>query len=760
MSSVQIYSSSPAFVSTGIKDASTRPPVIEPEVSPIHAPLFYSFTPKGDGEARLLETKALISMHGQETLDYASKFCNHSTPYINGIMSEGNAIMFQRLIPEGAKKAWIRFSLGVLKVQMEHADIPGKTYTGYQLRWTTDVTTREETGDAGGRLTSEAIKLINDSGKYGRGLQIPLLSRLDEAANELSSGIGTDGTDQEHIYPIFDLEISNEGEYGNNLGLRLSAPNRNSDAPMNRKFYSNTLVRPFRVEMVKRLNKRSPATTVSNTSGESTTDFVFKPNTIDPVYHNDVYIGTSLLDNYRNLETTGGRLPTYGSFNAIKVYDVNIEHIVRSLFQAEADADALAKEANPLNPKLRLDYASNEDLERDSHWQIDFFTGLSSEGIPYRAVKVAGILDTDRDSTSLEADIDHWARGGEDGDVSIENYHRMVEERLLAFDDPTNPFLDLARYPFTCFYDTGFPMSIKRAMGTLISARKNVHLSFTPYEVPSDLVKVKVADASQPGGVSEVSKTVYTFNSGIGVEPMSRVTEASSVALISEFTRSRAESDIHGTGCVRANIIMQCGRIIGSTYRGLVPLNYEIAMKRAKYMGAGSGIMRPGYGYDQDGLKQLRYMNHVSNPFIPADKREINWTNGATWAQFYDRSTLFFPAVRSIYKDETSVLLSDINMCITTDLQNVCFRTWRRMVGDSRMTQAEFIDTSNTLIVQDVAGRYDGRVIVEPDTYFTQADDARGYSWHCDLHAYFNNMRTVGVFTTVVHRLSDLEGGK
>lgn len=745
MSSLQIYSSAPNYHLTGIKDMSTRVVPPEAEAQPIHLPLFWGFTGQGDDVARVYTANTLRAMYGNEFLDYTSKYVTHTTPFIDGIASEGNMVMFQRLIPKDAKKSWIRFSLGITPQEMTDP-IPGAKegepkeqpngIQGYALRWTTTVLSADEISTSSG-IDEATANRIKASLAFGQGLTVESLGLLTDDANTLSSGISIVGGKQERVYPIFDLEVSHEGEYGDNIGVRFSAPNSTDRSPLDMTFFRQTMVRPFRVEFIKRKNKRTTATTISNMYGEATTDFVLKPNTVNPQYNNDMYMGTMLLDVYRNLDTTAGRIPTYGPFNDIKVYTQNIEHILRTLFAAEKKADEKFPKETP-----RLTSSTNVDLEKDEHWQLDIFTGLNVNGVPYRAIKVAtviDILDASRGNktVSMTPSSEHWASKGSDGDVSIANYHAMVLEKLESFNNSTNTFLDMARYPFSFFYDTGYPTKIKEAMGNLISARKDLVITLSTHQVDE----------------------TEEFSIMAGVKQLNNSSEAAAVRYISDITRTRSESDIHGTGCVRASLIMQVGNIIGSRYRGLVPLTYEIAMKRARFMGASNGVMRNGYGYDQDGIKQLRYMNHVTNAFVPQEAREINWTGGASWAQFYDRSTMFFPAVRTLYKDDTSVLLSDINMIICADLQKVCFRNWRRIVGDAKLTEAEYVEKSDRIILEDVDGRYDGRVVIKPRTHFTPADQLRGYSWSCDINAYFNNMRTVGVYTVIAYRQSDLEGG-
>ena len=784
MSINSIYSSTPQYYLNGIKDESTKPPIQELERLPQHLPLFYVVAEQGDLNANIMSLGAAKQHYGENTFEYTSKYCTHATPFINGIGStDGSLMMIKRVIPYDqrtgepkARKAWIRFSVGVTKQEMVKKGKNSETgkdeyqptgIQGHALRWTTSsVTFDTHVKSSLSEIDKQRFARVE---QFGGGLNHNEFYR-DGVINPLATGISYQGKEPELVIPIFDLEVSHYGEYGNNLGVRLSAPNMTDNSKPDFRFFENTLARPFRIEMIKRKNRRSMPTIVNNLNGETFVDFTFKPDTVNPFAGNmDTYIGTMLLDAYRNLDTTGGRNVRYGNFNNIHVYEDNIEYLLKMLYEREKDQDekedAAAKElakriADDLankrpvsdadlarvnsNNVRRLLKTSDEGLDDEytkPWYQIDFLTGLAMNGLPYRTIEIHSLLSGGKE---MKASTDHWATGGDDGlsgyvfpngtpKTTNDIYNKLVEIELNRFSDESNEYLDLPRYPFSVFYDSGYPVYMKESLFKLTQFRKDVSVCGSTLEVP----------AGQKGQK--------------GVERLSRTMEAGRVVQLSEKARSYPESDVFGTGACRINLILDGGMIIGSSYRGVVPMTYELALKRARFMGQPNGVMRTGYGYDQDGIKQIQYVKHLSNPFVPYVTREKNWTQGATWAQFYDRNTLFFPAVRTIYKDETSVLMSDINMLIATDLQKVCFRAWRRLTGDSKMTPAQLQELSNRYILEDVDGRYDGRVIIRPETYFTPADKNRGYSWRCDIHMYANNMKTVGVYGVIVHRQEDLE---
>ena len=82
-------------------------------------------------------------------------------------------------------------------------------------------------------------------------------------------------------------------------------------------------------------------------------------------------------------------------------------------------------------------------------------------------------------------------------------------------------------------------------------------------------------------------------------------------------------------------------------------------------------------------------------------------------------------------------------------------RAWRQLTGIASLTAEQFVERSNKLISDMCKDRFNGRVIIVPETYYTADDTARGYSWSTKIHMYAPNMKTVGTFTIVPHRIED-----
>ena len=131
--------------------------------------------------------------------------------------------------------------------------------------------------------------------------------------------------------------------------------------------------------------------------------------------------------------------------------------------------------------------------------------------------------------------------------------------------------------------------------------------------------------------------------------------------------------------------------------------------------------------------------------------------NGLIWVQYFDDRSLFYPAFQTVYKNDTSVLNSFFTMAACVELTKVCIRVIRELMGDDKMTDELFIQTSNNRISQLVSeGKFDNRFKIVPETFKTPADTANGFSWSVRAHLYANNMRTLGQLTIVVHRREEL----
>lgn len=496
---------------------------------------------------------------------------------------------------------------------------------------------------------------------------------------QTSTGSMTDsGGNPSTLYPFMDYTLPDHGDYGSLTGLRLSAPTTKSQVPLNRDVATDQQSYLFRVQFVERPNKRVAPNVIETRYSEQSTDFSLKPGAINPLTEAEIYGGVQIPSMYQDLDR-GDLPPDYGPIGDIQFYDENIASLSENVRLMEASfTDEL-----------------NDD---DARYLANLFTGTTTTGLPYESLIVEGRGNGGVELTPYST---HYAIGGSDGDISLQSYDDLVRNELENFGDLHVKYLDHLGYPISSFWDSGFSAETKKAAFTLMGRRKDI---------------VVVVGLHTAGNV-----------------PLSPSEESSLAIAIRAAGAMYPESDFHGTAACRAMIVMQAGKRIGSTYTGWLPMTHELARKYARYMGAGSMIWDADNKVDVYPNNEVEFMKNVTNTYNTDSVRAQDWANGLTWCQSSGRRTMFYPAQQTIYPEQGSVLNSAVNNFIKAHLEKVCRWVWRDLVGRTDLTPEQFLERSDEAIINYTNGLYDGRVTIEPRTYFTAGDAANGFSWSTDV---------------------------
>lgn len=510
---------------------------------------------------------------------------------------------------------------------------------------------------------------------------------------------GTSGT----TYPLFEFQRPFRGAAGNRGGMRLTAPTVKTSGGTRDDLIEDQRAFLYRFQAMERKNDRSSALIKQTIAGDQTVTFSFKDGVYDKTTEVDYGIDDVFVSAY-NAKSTDGGPNTYGTWSDFHVYSENLEAFLKLIHKEE------------------IEHGTAGDSEADFH-MVNFLTGQSYLGYPYYTIQMetpanGGLLFTD--STT------HFAQGGGDGTFDDAAFDKAAGDWFDNFMNNENRLWDPFRVPFSVMYDSGFTLETKLKFPQLLSYRDDVYI------VMSTQVYGKEANTE-------------TEDYSIGV------------ALKNEIL-SYPESVLHGTGCCRAIILGHAGVMPAALVKQAVPLTFKFAKDCANYMGAATGVWTTAYRPDQPGNNVVTGYTSI-NARAKTDAMVDNfWNNGIVWAQYKDRRDQFVPAYQTVYEDDTSVLNGAFNMIIAVDIIKVCRAVWTELVGLSGLTDAQFIQRSNDKIATYIRGKYDGRVTVVPNTYFTDADNTRGYSWSCDVDLYLGNMKTVGSFTVRANRLSDLNG--
>lgn len=694
----QILNAAPMTILQGIQDSSTTQPVIVPEQLPSHLPKIYLYTQQGPLDDQLVSGDSMTQMYGASSFDLRSPWATHATVLANAINAQGNQIIIRRLQPADAPKAaGMRLSLDVLGPMM--VPLYNRNSDGtYALDPTTGAKVPTGSSIMGYQVkwVVGAIPNAEDgSDTFGLGEQGP--------GDQTEVG----GTALQSVrYPIMDFEAPSFGAYGSNNAAIIYAPTTQSSTPIDTRILQQELVYPFRMSFATRPAVNQSSAIVPTTSGGQYVDFCFVPNTIDENTDAMLYADSIIPSSWQDIDDPDLTPNVYGPFGSFFSYDANIQTLVAQFYAAEKPVINSFSDFTGVGAEQNL---------------FNFVSGVSSSNVPYESFVWN---TTDANAVTLTENTNLYALGGGDGTMNETLFDGLVATAIQEYADPTNPIQDTAAHPESIFYDSGFTTPTKNQLVAFISNRKDTFLVWATHDV---------------------------------LGPALTAAQESSLALALKTTAQLyPESVVFGTPVTRAMIVGRSGTYIGSQYTKRLPITIEVAIKSAKYMGAGNGIWNSTYNFDQAPNSQIQYFSNINVTFTPATQRNSDWQNGLVWVQSFTRKGYFIPALKTVYDDDTSVLNSYFTALICCELEKIGERSWREYSGESKLTDQQLIAGVNGFISNAVLGRFDNRVVIQPVTTITGADAQRGYSWTTVIQVYANNMRTVATISIDTNRMSAL----
>lgn len=707
----------------GTEDLSGGQLVLEPEAIPTHLPLVYTFAEKGDTLPQLVIGDSATRYFGARTFDLRDRFATHQTLLYQAVTSAGNPVMLQRVIPEDAPPPagfalWLDLSAEDEVVQYERnldgsylkdgstgALIP-KLSGGVVVKAPGHigklVVTRLPRVNATGDVITPAMIADYNSGNTSVDIK-PVANLMGSLTSVTGSITNTDAVVSTR-HPLMEFEVSSVGSYGDNCGIRFWPSTAKSTTPPDLRLLSDNKAFLYNMQVVQRPEANATPLIVRTLDGEMSIPFMFKDGAINKATDQELFFGKRAIASWEDLESTSG-IPLQGLFGKHHVYYSNMQLIAAQIATRENSLDASFS-------------AAADDL-----WLVNWMTGENASGNPYYSYQLQG---PSQGGYSLTGNTTIWASGGGDGTMTFDTFDALVKTQLENFGDLEAPLLDMAQYPISVIYDSGFTMPTKKKM-------------FVPMGRRKDVVVILSTQALNEAPNSE------SEDSSIGI------------ALQTE-ARLYPESEAYGTPTCRAMVVGHSGLLTNSQWSELTPLTIDIASKFAAYMGNGLGSWDSNKKPDSSPNNWVKGFRAVNNTYKPDPARTRDWTNGLVWVQHFDRRNLFYPALQTVYDDDTSTLNNIFTPFIIAELEKICFRTWAQLSGDNSLTTEQYIERSDELILEEVRLRnnFDNRARVIPETYISAGDEARGYSYSCNVNLYTNTMRTVGSYTIVARRMSDL----
>lgn len=698
MSSTIIVNAAPMYIALGTKDQSTRTLPRVPLATPTHFPKLWIYASKGPEEVVSCSGGERLSIFGDDTFDPLSKFCNHATILSNEFNSMGNQQRIKRIIPADAgPQPNLMLSIDIVEAEID--DYERNADGSIKMDVNDDPVVL-------GKIPGVKMKWVVTTRATKVAMQN--FGQATITAGDMDNGDIADPVVSQR-YPILEFKHSFIGANGNNAGIRLWSPDSNDNGSIDSRILTRQKFFPYRLQVIKRATQDSSPRVVENIFGGQYVDIALKPGAVFD--GNSMYIGAakSFLDRYQNLND-----PTYpsqyGDFGQVAVYQNNIDTITNMIY-------ALESVYHTDNGVAESDFTG----ATGEQYLTNIVGAATSSGYKYHTVAIESGVG----SVALGEFTNLFAQSGSDGTMSDALFAAAVAADVAEYNNPNSSLLNDAIHDESIIYDSGFPMETKYALFNALGIRKDIFVAVTPFEA--------------------------------GGPRMTAIEENSAATALKARAQLFPESEFHGTEVCRAMIMGRNGLLRDSLWEARVPVLNEIGYKSARYMGASNGVWKNGFDFDGEDGARLTRMYDINVSFTPAAARNRDWSVGLNWVQDDDARSQFIPALKTVYSDDTSVLTSYVTVMGMIEANKVCQRAWRRFSGVTKYTRAQLAERVNEFVAAGLRDRFDGRFVFIPETYFTTADVARGFSWTVKVKMYANNMQTVMTFFVETYRREDLE---
>lgn len=462
----------------GIKDLSKgqNPPISEAPL-PSNLPLIFLLTEKGEEEPVLVETSKLLAEFGANSFSETSAYYTHQTRLANIHIGNGNAIMVQRIRPANATTARLRISLEVIPNQLQW---DGTDFVGHRLIWHVGI--------------DPYVAGFRD---YGKGNAITgyrsgtLLSTTGEKLGVYDGPTGPIHPTST-LYPILDIDVRTFGTHGNNTAISIEPIVEGLGSP---EAHLSTKAFMYRFRFGTRLRSTDVPVTRATGLGNDYFDANFLMESSLPRLNRSAFLADVIEH-----EWEGSDYFQANPFTAPYVYTDNLKAVLEKLQVGYvlAGTQVLGESAFDVDLPDTVDsrFALGSDLE--NAFLLNIVNGLMFDGVTeYRSFKVdrSGLFG----GVNIGAGF-QYAKGGNDGLSYFADGRPNRLANMQILDDAVRVYmdefgsgkfklLDMAVYPMSTVWDTGFSYNTKISLLTAAQRRRDIAVFLTPF-IYADYVTV------------------------------------------------------------------------------------------------------------------------------------------------------------------------------------------------------------------------------------------------------------------------------
>lgn len=346
-----------------------------------------------------------------------------------------------------------------------------------------------------------------------------------------------------------------------------------------------------------------------------------------------------------------------------------------------------------------------QSVEDDETLTDPYLVNLTSpyniNDVPYTHV----VMSEDDDAIALNDSRIVYMQGGADGAIDDAAVETLTCQYLKDLVYPE--LLDQPRYPFTHIIDTGVSIETKYA-----------YIDFL-----GDHDAFKVILSTQNANLGRFNTKAEDLSTGSALYARCLL---------------QPESAIKGTECCRAEIFQQAGYLANSTYRGIIPATLDVMNKKSQYQSTGTITGTPT-GLPASEITIFKEWNWTP---CDADHKQRSWDNGLNYFQHYDMTGIHWPAMRSVYRYDTSVLSSANFTDAVVYTKHIARKNWSKFAG-VELEFGMFKQQAENAVSGDLAYMLNGHYNHEVE--FSQSDEEAkiGYISHCTIKLWGNPQQRV-----------------
>ena len=490
-----------------------------------------------------------------------------------------------------------------------------------------------------------------------------------------------------YTIPFMAFEVTNPGKYGNQYGVNLSA-DMDSVNLADLSELKNVL---YSLGFVYQKTNQTTVSKVLTKYSNQLFNFALDGEMVDPAINSTVGLDV-VVDRYWGDE--------YPAPVASTVFDNNVKFMLNILKQLAVEASdddvTTVMEERPFSVNLFdlktkwFDSAEEAELDVGNRLGLTVTDDTASDG-----------------ANGLGSSVNIALSGGSDGYLDIGgaalDNNGTIEADIQAVWGttavaPINPEIqDNARYPFNMIVDTGYDLLTKNSMISMLARRDDV-------------------------------KPVLTAWSGSDLDEANSI--AAAQGLVTTI-RTYPESIIFGTNTFQAVVFGQVGAPANvALYRKQVPTTFWYVDKLARMHNLSYIADNPeGKTARVESMKDLSW-----TPFSDSAKKNL-WAACVNYAQYFSRTGLHFPSLKSVYEHESSLFTNDSFVNMVLYVKQLLPSVWADHAGRT---------DSNNIVYGEVLEELDGKLAhllagkanFKTRMYQTAAERKAGFEHHISVELF------------------------